>query len=89
MNPAELANQSPREVDVENAIRQQLRGHWANKTWSDVSAVRQTFPANAARPQLHASAYNIANVMRMFVMPNAVERWSLTSLTEKRAKIGV
>ena len=63
-------------------------GHERNKTWSDVSAVRQTFPANAARPQLHASAYDIANVIRMFVMPNAVERWSLTSLTEKRAKIG-
>ena len=38
--------------------------------------------------QLHALAYNLANFFRALVLPDAVERWSLTTLREKVVKIG-
>jgi hypothetical protein len=44
--------------------------------------------ANAVRLQLHALAYNLANFFRTLVLPNEVERWSLTTLREKVVKIG-
>jgi hypothetical protein len=44
--------------------------------------------ANAVLLQLHALAYNLANFFRTLVLPNEVERWSLTSLREKVVKIG-
>src|SRR2546423_15658256 len=46
------------------------------------------FPANAARLQLHALAYNLGNFMRTLAMPKTAEPWSLTSLREKLIKIG-
>jgi hypothetical protein len=44
--------------------------------------------ANAVRLQLHALAYNLANFFRMLVLPDEIERWSLTTLREKVVKIG-
>ena len=46
------------------------------------------FAANAVRLQLHALAYNLGNFMRTLAMPKAADPWSLTSLREKRIKIG-
>ena len=46
------------------------------------------FAANEARLQLHALAYNLANFLRTLATPEAIERWSLTSLREKLVKIG-
>ena len=44
--------------------------------------------ANAVRHQLHAPAYNLANLFRTLVLPDEVERWSLTTPREKVVKIG-
>jgi Transposase DDE domain group 1 len=44
--------------------------------------------ANAVRLQLHALAYNLANFFRTLVLPDEVERWSLTTLREKMVKVG-
>ncbi len=46
------------------------------------------FAANAVRPQLHALAYNLANFMRTLAFPDAVEKWTLTTLRAKLVKIG-
>ena len=40
------------------------------------------------RLQLHALAYNLANSFRTLVLPDEIERWSLTTLREKAVKIG-
>jgi hypothetical protein len=48
----------------------------------------QSMKANAVRLQLHSLAYNLANFLRSLVLPDPVERWSLTSLREKVVKIG-
>ena len=55
-------------------------------TWTRLSC--RSMPANAVRLQLHALAYNLANFFRTLVLPNKVERWSLTTLREKVVKIG-
>src|SRR5690348_545966 len=47
-----------------------------------------TFRANAARLQLHALAYNLANFLRTLALPSEITQWSLTSLREKLVKIG-
>jgi hypothetical protein len=44
--------------------------------------------ANAVRLQLHALAYNLANFFRTLVLPDQVERWSLSTLRERVVKIG-
>jgi hypothetical protein len=44
--------------------------------------------ANAVRLQLHALAYNLANFLRTLALPEAVERWSLSTLRQKVVKIG-
>jgi hypothetical protein len=44
--------------------------------------------ANAVRLQLHALAYNLANFFRTLVLPDEVERWSLSTLREKVVKVG-
>ena len=54
--------------------------------WTRLSCC--SFAANAVRLQLHALAYNLANFLRMLVVPDGVEKWSLTSLREKLVKIG-
>ena len=49
----------------------------------------KSLPAQEVRGlQLHALAYNLANFFRTLVLPDAVERWSLTTLREKVVKIG-
>lgn len=40
----------------------------------------RSFAANAVRLQLHALAYNLANVMRRLALLEAVAHWSLASL---------
>src|SRR5687767_6059144 len=54
--------------------------------WTRLSC--RSMKANAVRLQLHALAYNIANFFRTLVLPDEVERWSLTTLREKVVKIG-
>ena len=44
--------------------------------------------AKAVRLQLPALAYTLANFLRTLVLPDEVERWSLTTLREKVVKIG-
>jgi hypothetical protein len=44
--------------------------------------------ANAVRLQLHALAYNLANFFRTLVLPDEVERWSLSTLREKVVTVG-
>ena len=61
------------------------QGNYALK-WTRLSCMR--FAANEARLQLHALAYNLANFLRTLATPEAIERWSLTSLREKLVKIG-
>jgi hypothetical protein len=55
-------------------------------TWTRLSC--RSMKANAVRLQLHALAYNLANFFRTLVLPDEVERWSLTTLREKVVKIG-
>jgi Transposase DDE domain group 1 len=54
--------------------------------WTRLSC--RSMRANAVRLQLHALAYNLANFFRTLVLPDEVERWSLTTLREKVVKIG-
>ncbi|ANY83066.1 transposase (plasmid) [Microvirga ossetica] len=54
--------------------------------WTRLSCRSMT--ANAVRLQLHALAYNLANIFRTLVLPEEIERWSLTSLRDKVVKIG-
>ncbi len=54
--------------------------------WTRLSCMR--FAANAVRLQLHALAYNLANVLRPLVTPTEIETWSLTSLRERLIKTG-
>jgi Transposase DDE domain group 1 len=54
--------------------------------WTRLSC--RSMQANAVRLQLHALAYNLANFFRILVLPDEVERWSLTTLREKVVKIG-
>ncbi len=46
------------------------------------------FAANEVRLQLHALAYNLANFLRTLATPEAIGRWSLTSLRERLIKTG-
>ena len=54
--------------------------------WTRLSC--RSFAANAVRLQLHALAYNLGTFLRTLVMPEGVERWSLTTLRERLIKIG-
>jgi hypothetical protein len=58
--------------------------------WTRLSC--RSMQANAVRLQLHALAYNLANffrtLVRTLVLPDEIERWSLTTLREKVVKIG-
>jgi len=60
-------------------------GKYALK-WTRLSCMR--FVANEVRLQLHALAYNLANFLRTLATPEAIERWSLTSLRERLIKTG-
>jgi hypothetical protein len=54
--------------------------------WTRLSC--RSFAANAVRLQLHALAYNLGNFLRTLATPEPIKDWSLTSLKEKRIKIG-
>src|SRR3989440_9660041 len=54
--------------------------------WTRLSC--RTFAANAVRLQLHALAYNLANLLRTLATPEPMSDWSLTTLKEKLIKIG-
>jgi hypothetical protein len=54
--------------------------------WTRLSC--RSMKGNAVRLQLHALAYNMANFFRTLVLPDEVERWSLTTLRDKVVKIG-
>jgi hypothetical protein len=54
--------------------------------WTKLSCRR--FKDNAARLQLLASAYNLANFLRQLVLPKPIQGWTLTTLREKLIKIG-
>ena len=60
-------------------------GKYALK-WTRLSCMR--FAANAVRLQLHALAYNPANLLRTPATPSEIETWSLTSLRERLIKTG-
>jgi hypothetical protein len=46
------------------------------------------FKDNAARLQLFALAYNLANFLRQLVLPKLIQGWTLTTLREKLVRIG-
>jgi hypothetical protein len=54
--------------------------------WTRLSC--RSFAANAVRLQLHALAYNLGTFLRTLVLPEGVERWTLTTLRERLIKIG-
>jgi hypothetical protein len=54
--------------------------------WTKLSCRR--FKDNAARLQLFALAYNLANFLRQLVLPRSIKGWTLTTLREKLIKIG-
>jgi hypothetical protein len=54
--------------------------------WTKLSCRR--FKYNAARLQLFALAYNLANFFRQLVLPKAIWGWTLTTLREKLIKFG-
>ncbi len=54
--------------------------------WTRLSCRR--FRNNAVRLQLHALAYNLANLMRTLALPKETQHWSPTTLREKPVKIG-
>ena len=54
--------------------------------WTKLSCRR--FKDNAARLQLFALAYNLANFLRQLVLPKPIKGWTLTTLREKLVKIG-
>jgi hypothetical protein len=54
--------------------------------WTKLSCRR--FQDNAARLQLFALAYNLANFPRQLVLPKLIQGWTLTTLREKLVKIG-
>jgi len=54
--------------------------------WTKLSC--RQFKDNAARLQVFALAYNLANFLRQVVLPKSVRHWSLTTLREKLVKIG-
>ena len=61
------------------------QGKYALK-WTRLSC--RSFKANEVRLQLHALAYNLANVLRTLVLPTAIADWPLTSLRDRMIKIG-
>src|SRR6516225_320083 len=54
--------------------------------WTKLSCRR--FKDNAARLQLFALAYNLANSLRQLALPRPIKGWTLTTLREKLVKIG-
>jgi Transposase DDE domain group 1 len=55
-------------------------------SWTRVSC--HGFNANAVRRQLHALAYNFANLLRTIALQAEIAQWSMTTLRERLGKIG-
>jgi hypothetical protein len=72
-------------ASLDKALGGDKQGKHALK-WTRLSCMR--LKANAVRLQLHALAYNLANFLRTLATPEAIERWSLTSLRERLIKTG-
>ena len=53
--------------------------------WTKLSCRR--FKDNAARLQLFALAYNLANSLRQLALPRSIRSWNLTTLREKLVKM--
>jgi len=54
--------------------------------WTRLSCHR--FRANEVRLQCSVLAYNLGNLWRRLVLPQRIDRWSLTSLQQRLAKTG-
>jgi hypothetical protein len=54
--------------------------------WTKLSCRR--FKDNEARLHLFALAYNLANFLRLLILPKPIKGWTLTTLREKLIKIG-
>jgi hypothetical protein len=54
--------------------------------WTKLSSRR--FKDNAARLQMFALAYNLANFLRQLALPQAIQGWTMTTLRERLVKIG-
>jgi Transposase DDE domain group 1 len=54
--------------------------------WTKLSCRR--FEDNAARLQLFALAYNLANFLRQLVLPKPIKGWTLTTPRQKLIKTG-
>ena len=54
--------------------------------WTKLSCRRSL--DNAARLQLFALTYNLANFPRQLVLPKPIQGWTLTTLREQLVKIG-
>jgi hypothetical protein len=54
--------------------------------WTRLSCRR--FKCNGARLHLFALTYNLADFLRQMVLPKPIQEWTLTTLREKRIKIG-
>jgi hypothetical protein len=54
--------------------------------WTKLSCRR--LKDNAARLQLFALAYNLADFLRQLVLPKPIKGWTLTTLRERLVKIG-
>jgi hypothetical protein len=52
------------------------------------AAVLSRLCDNQVRLQLFVLAYNLGNILRQAVLPQAVRHWTLTMLREKLIKIG-
>ena len=55
-------------------------------SWTRLSC--HSFKANAARLQLHALAYNLANFLRTLALPAEVAQWSMSTLRNRLVTIG-
>jgi len=55
-------------------------------SWTLLSC--HSFKANAVRLQLHALAYNLANLLRTLALPAEAAQWSMTTLRGRLVKIG-
>jgi len=54
--------------------------------WTKISC--RALKDNQTQLQLFALAYNVANFLRRLALPGEIGHWSLTTLREKRVKIG-
>ena len=82
----ELSLRMPAFYKGRGTVEQRIKQGMYALIWTRLSCMR--FAANAARLQLHALVYNLANFRRTLAKPDLIERWSLTSLRERLIKSG-